>query len=148
MIKNSLPLAAALAAALVCPSYASAQDSTPAAKPEELAAYYTSVIEKRTEGIVRDLALADAAKSNRVHETIMSQYRALKERDDAIDAKLKALAKQGGGKEADRAALFQTMSKPLHEQFLAKLAADLTPEQIETVKDKMTYGKLKFTYDG
>src|SRR5260221_7523484 len=110
MIKSSMPLAAALVAAVLCPSPASAQYSTPAAKPEDLAAYYTGVIERRTTGIVSDLALADMARSNRVHETIMSQYRSLKTRDEAIDAKLKDVPKQGGGKDADRAGLFQTMS--------------------------------------
>jgi len=148
MNKNSLALAAAVAAAALYTPSASAQYSTPAAKPEDLAAYYSGVIERRTTGIVTDLALADAAKSNRVHETIMSQYRSLKARDEEIDAKLKEMAKQDGGKATDRAGLFQTMSKPLHEQFLSKLSADLTPEQVETVKDKMTYGKVKFTFDG
>jgi Protein of unknown function (DUF3826) len=35
----------------------------------------------------------------------------------------------------------------LHDQFLAKLSAVLTPEQIEKVKDRMTYNKVKVTYD-
>ena len=30
---------------------------------------------------------------------------------------------------------------------MAKLSADLTPEQVEQVKDKMTYNKVKVTYD-
>ena len=30
---------------------------------------------------------------------------------------------------------------------MAKLAADLTPEQVEKVKDKMTYNKVQVTYD-
>ena len=51
MIKNSMPIAAALVAAIFCPPCASAQYSTPAAKPEDLAAYYTGVIERRTTGI-------------------------------------------------------------------------------------------------
>ncbi len=36
----------------------------------------------------------------------------------------------------------------LHQQFLSKLAENLTPEQVEQVKDKMTYGKVQFTYAG
>jgi hypothetical protein len=39
------------------------------------------------------------------------------------------------------------MTKPLHDEFLTKLSADLTPQQVETIKDKMTYGKVKVTYD-
>ena len=55
--------------------------------------------------------------------------------------------KETAGKAATRDNLFQSMSKPLHEQFLAKLSENLTPEQVEKVKDRMTYGKVKFTYD-
>ena len=40
-----------------------------------------------------------------------------------------------------------TESKPLHEKFLATLAENLTPEQVEQVKDGMTYKKVKVTYD-
>ena len=38
--------------------------------------------------------------------------------------------------------------KTLHDQFLSALAENLSPEQIETVKDKMTYGKVQFTFAG
>jgi hypothetical protein len=36
----------------------------------------------------------------------------------------------------------------LHDDFLAKLAKNLTPEQVDRVKDKMTYGKVQFTFAG
>jgi molecular chaperone GrpE (heat shock protein) len=38
--------------------------------------------------------------------------------------------------------------KSLHDEFIANLSASLTPEQVEKVKDKMTYGKVQFTYAG
>jgi Spy/CpxP family protein refolding chaperone len=38
--------------------------------------------------------------------------------------------------------------KALHDQFIAKLSADLTAEQVEKVKDKMTYNKVQVTYNG
>ena len=78
-----------------------------------------------------------------MHDIIIAQYRALRARDEVIDAKLKADGKEVNY--ANRAAQLQAASKPLHDQFLAKLAADLTPEQIETVKNKMTYNKVKVT---
>jgi len=37
--------------------------------------------------------------------------------------------------------------KSLHDSFVAKLNGELTPEQVEIVKDKMTYNKVKVTYD-
>ena len=64
-----------------------------------------------------------------------------------IDARLKTPTNDPSAVKPDRAALFQTMSKPLHDEFLTKLAADLSPQQVEIVKDKMTYNKLKVTYD-
>jgi hypothetical protein len=36
----------------------------------------------------------------------------------------------------------------LHGQYIAGLSAQLTPEQVEQVKDKMTYGKVQFTFKG
>ena len=40
------------------------------------------------------------------------------------------------------------MLKSLHGEFIAKLSTSLKPEQIEKVKDKMTYGKVQFTFNG
>jgi hypothetical protein len=35
----------------------------------------------------------------------------------------------------------------LHDHFLTQLAKHLSPDQIDKVKDKMTYNKVKITYD-
>jgi len=124
---------------------ASAQTSLPAATQEDMEGVYTTAIENRTTDILKLLNLTDAAKSNVVHDIIIAQYRALRARDMAIDARLKA-----DGKEVtytNRADLLPAQSKPLHEQFLAKLAVILTPEQIEKVKNQMTYNKVAVTYD-
>ena len=124
---------------------ASAQYSEPPAQPAEIEAAYTIAIDKRAAAIVEALKLSDSGKAARVTEVLTNQYRSLRARDEAIDAKIKAQAKEGA--KIERASLFPSMSAPLHEKFLSRLATDLTPEQIETVKDKMTYGKVKVTYD-
>ncbi|HEX5222701.1 MAG TPA: DUF3826 domain-containing protein, partial [Verrucomicrobiae bacterium] len=49
--------------------------------------------------------------------------------------------------ESNRAAVVQLLSKRLHTEFLDKLASNLSPTQIEIVKDRMTYGRLKLNYD-
>src|SRR5439155_20003909 len=93
--------------------------------------------------------------SQRVHDTIITQYRSLRAWHGANDPRLKSL-NQDFGKAAKDAQSgiqaqvneVQTSLKALHEQFIAKLAADLAPELVETVKDKMTYNKVKVTYDG
>ncbi len=120
---------------------------TPPAQPAEIEAAYTLAIDKRVAAIVSALDIKDEAKTTRVTQILTNQYRSLRARDEVIDAKLKVGAKDATGAKLDRPALLQEMSKPLHDQFLTKLATELTPAQIETVKDKMTYSKVKVTYD-
>jgi hypothetical protein len=124
---------------------ASAQYSLPPGSPEELEAIYTTAIENRTAAILTLLNLSDTAKAARVHDIIIAQYRTLRARDEAIDALLKLQGKEANY--TNRATLLQSQSQPLHDMFLAKLSAELTPEQVEIVKDKMTYNKVKVTYD-
>ncbi len=100
------------------------------------------------------LGINDTAKSARVHNVIMAQYRALRAWHDANDARLKALGKEAHGSEKEAAATagaqlgqIHSSLKALHDQFLSKLSADLTPQQVEKVKDKMTYNKVEVTYN-
>lgn len=144
MKNHCLPLSAILAATAMLIQTSHAQ-SLPAATKADMEAVYTTAIENRTTDILKLLNLTDEAKSNEVHDLIIAQYRALRARDEAIDARLKA-----DGKEityANRADLLVAQSKPLHEQFLAKLAGVLTPEQVEKVKNQMTYNKVAVTFD-
>jgi hypothetical protein len=145
MKKLLSPISLITAAAICLIGSASAQYSLPPASPEETEAVYNTAIENRTTAIMDLLKLSDAAKSARVHDIIIAQYRTLKTRDEAIDSLLKMQ-----GKPADytnRARLRLSESQALHDQFLSKLAAELTPEQVEIVKDKMTYNKVQVTYD-
>jgi len=102
---------------------------------------YSTAIENRMADILKLLALEDPTRSNRVHDVIVGQYRALKARDEVLNAAF-------GKDHSQRADLYQAISRPLHDQFLARLSAELTPEQVEKVKDKMTYGKVEFTHEG
>lgn len=124
-----------------------AQENTPPANAEDMEAAYTTAIEKRTTDILDKLALSDRAKAARVHDIVIVQYRTLRARDAAIDNLLNAHGKMLAGTEADREALYQCLSRPLHRSFLAKLGTELSPEQIDIVKDRMTYDKVKVTYD-
>jgi hypothetical protein len=111
--------------------------------PEQIEAKYTQAIEGRTVDILKVLALSDTNQSAKVHDIIMAQYRALRAWHDVNDAKLKAAKGDTNAVAQIRGSL-----KSLHEEFIAKLSASLTPEQVEQVKDKMTYGKVQFTYAG
>lgn len=144
------PLLPFLAASALAANAAAAADATERTAPftaAEREAVYTSSIEKRAGDILKLLTLTDPAKLPRVHDAIIAQYRSLRARDEAIDGMLQALSKNAPGIETNRQAIVRVVSQQLHPQFLARLATDLTPEQVETVKDQMTYNKVKVTYD-
>ena len=121
--------------------------STPPLTLEEKEALYNTTVEDRTLKIMVALAMTDAAASNQVHDAIVAQYHALKARDAAIEAELWNVAKGSGEWTKQRNAMFPAMSQPLHDHFISTLSKNLTPEQMEMVKDRMTYGKVAFTYN-
>jgi Spy/CpxP family protein refolding chaperone len=127
--------------ALAAAEKSSATDANPT--PEQIEANYTRAIEGRTADILKVLALSDTNQSAKVHDLILAQYRALRAWHDANDPKLKAA--KG---DTNTVAQIRSSLKTLHAQFIAGLSAQLTPEQVEQVKDKMTYGKVQFTYAG
>lgn len=145
MKKRSIAVSSLLASAALFNQSVSAQLSTPPATPAEMEAIYTASIESRTEEILKPLALTDATKSNRVHDIIIAQYRVMRSRDEVINAKLEAEGKDINY--ANRAGQLESESKTLHDYFLAQLAKLLSPEDVEKIKDKMTYNKVKITYD-
>ena len=107
-------------------------------------AAYLADLDKRGEAVLNDLKLADADKAARVKQAVINQYRVIKYTDDAALAGVPKDDKAATAKAKEIAA---TAKKPLHDAFVAKLAADLTPEQVETVKDRMTYNVVRVTYD-
>jgi hypothetical protein len=138
----------ALSNLTLIPMVPAAPATEPVASDADKEAEYTKAIEKRTADILALLDINDPEKTKRVHDTIMGQYRALRDWHDANDAKLKKAMK--GTSDEDKAQVQEITAsrKALHDAYLAKLSADLTPEQVEKVKDKMTYGKVEFTYKG
>ena len=128
-------------------AWSARSQTSPPFTAEEREAIYTATIEKRTRAITESLSIADATKSNAVHLTIVAQYRALRARDAAVDEMFQSLAQNVPGIESNRVAVVLLLSKRLHGEFLAKLAENLSPAQIDIVKDRMTYGKVQVTYD-
>ena len=123
-----------------------------AASSSEEDAAYTRAITNRADKIVAPLGLDDVAKATRVRDLIVNQYRSLSAIHAARDAKIAEAAgkpasdpvaqawKGLAAKEADLK-LF-----PLHRQFVARLDAELTPEQVNQVKDGLTYGVVPITF--
>jgi Spy/CpxP family protein refolding chaperone len=110
---------------------------------EDVEAGYTRAIEGRTTDILALLEITNPVVKVKVHDIIMAQYRSLRAWHDVNDAKLKAARSDTNATAQIRGSL-----KSVHDEFIAKLSACLTPEQVEKVEDKMTYGKVQFTYAG
>ena len=141
MNKSLQTTLAAFAFSAIVADSACAQYQAPPPTAAEMEAAYTVAIDKRTTDIVAALTFSDTTKSNKIYTIIIAQYRALRARDDAAAARAKAAGKETAAAER------QEQTQKLQAEFLAKLSAELTPEQIVVVKDKLTYGKLKVTYD-
>lgn len=104
-------------------------------------AAYTQTLEKRVADILDVLKLTEPPQHKNVHDLLIAQYRTLNGWHNANDTKRKAAK----GEEAET---FKNSLKAIHDKFIAALAVELTPAQVEQVKDKMTYGKVQFTFTG
>jgi hypothetical protein len=143
--RHFLAVSSLLAGATLFAQFASAQMRTPPASSAEMEALYTTSIEGRTLDILKPLALTNSVASNAVHDLIIAQYRVMRSRDELINAKLDAMGKDINY--ANRAGELQAESQLLHQHFIAELTKLVPPEDIEKIKDKMTYNKVKITYD-
>ena len=104
---------------------------------------YSQTISGRADDILKILALIDTNTAAKVHAAIVTQYRSLRSWHDENDSRLKAAKANTNATTQIRASL-----EMLHEKFLSTLAEKLSPEQTEAVKDKLTYGKVQFTFAG
>lgn len=101
---------------------------------KEKEADYLKVVTKRAGKIVETLNIPDSVKFYKVREIIAYQYRDLNKIHDR--------AKESANNDKD------SKLKSLHNEYLSKLAKELNPQQIEKVKDGMTYKVLPITYKG
>jgi len=141
----------ALLFAFIFPCLLHAQDTTKAAKEAE----YNNVLVKRADKIVATLNIKDTAVYNRVLQTVVQQYKDLNAVHDARNAKTKEVrSNKTEDKKAteDKVAALENEANAklydLHCGYFAKLAVDLSPEQVEQIKDGMTYNVLPITYKG
>jgi hypothetical protein len=116
-------------------------------------AAYARAIASRAEKIVANLALVQEEQAQRVRQLIADQYRGLRAIHDLRDETLTRLRHDssrapGSRDAADREVRQGAQLKQfeLHRQFVARLTAELTPEQVTQVKDGMTYGVVPATY--
>lgn len=115
-------------------------------------AYVESIV-KRSQKIVDKLGLTSGSKkADEVTKIIANRYFKLNDIYEIRDAKVKA-AKDSLTGEAKNSAIQQAQNEKdaalyrCHFEFPADLSLYLSPEQIDAVKDGMTYGVVKVTYD-
>ncbi|MDR0833772.1 MAG: DUF3826 domain-containing protein [Candidatus Symbiothrix sp.] len=106
---------------------------------------YTQVLTDRAQKIVNTLNIQDKDACQRVTDMLVHQYKSLGVIHDGLAADLKKTKDEAAVKllklEADQ------KLNTLHAEFLGNLFSELTPDQVIQVKDGMTYGVVKVTYD-
>lgn len=114
-------------------------------------AYVESIV-NRSKKIVDKLALNDEDKEREVTNIIANRYFKLNDIYSVRDAKVKAAKDSLTGSAKNEAIQAAQNEKDAtlyrcHFEFPADLSLYLTPEQIVAVKDGMTFGVVKVTYD-
>ncbi len=114
---------------------------------------YVESIVNRSQKIVDKLGLTDAKVAEDVCNVIANRYFELNDIYEIRDAKVKAVKESGLTGDAKTEALKAAENEKdaalyrSHFAFPASLSLFLNEEQIEAVKDGMTYGVVKVTYE-
>ena len=114
---------------------------------------YVESIINRSQKIVDKLGLTDAKVAEDVCNVIANRYFELNDIYEIRDAKVKTVKESGLTGDAKNAALKAAENEKdaalyrSHFAFPASLSLFLNEEQIEAVKDGMTYGVVKVTYE-
>ena len=114
---------------------------------------YVESIVNRSQKIVDKLGLTDAKVAEDVCNVIANRYFELNDIYEIRDAKVKAVKESGLTGDAKNEALKAAENEKdaalyrSHFAFPASLSLFLNGEQIEAVKDGMTYGVVKVTYE-
>ncbi|TXK23455.1 DUF3826 domain-containing protein [Pontibacter qinzhouensis] len=130
-----------------------AQKAKKSAKEEAQA--YIQVTNQRADKIVDNMAISDRTKKLKVRDYVAQQYRDLSRIHEQRDARVKAVKETAGtNKQATEKRIAEIdeftnaeLAK-LHQTFIGNLQAQLSAEQVDQVKDGMTYGVVPITYKG
>ncbi len=118
--------------------------STARAESEEEA--YQRVVEERAAKISHEMTFTGEDHKLRVQKRIVDQYRILRDIHAARDSQI------SGAKDASSITAFEQQAKlamfEAHNRFLAQLNSELSCDQVEQVKDGLTYGVVNHTYNG
>ncbi|MBD8488577.1 DUF3826 domain-containing protein [Echinicola sp. CAU 1574] len=112
---------------------------------------YVKVTNERARKIVDNMGIQSPEKADKVTGYIAEQYRNLSLIHDERDKKIEAAKENLEGEEQQKLTqkaekkANKSMSK-LHKKYLAQLSSELTDEQVEEVKNGMTYNVAPNTF--
>lgn len=115
---------------------------------------YWEVVSKRADKIVNTLDINEQAKFDRVRDLIAQQYYDLNGILDGSKSKIEAVKKQAATKAKATKSVDKLKAKAdreiakLHTKYLKNLASELSPEQVDGVKNWMSYNVFTNTYKG
>ena len=140
-------------ALLLAGAPASAQSPGPTAPKAAEEQAYLNALAERCRRILVPLQLDSEALSNRVHAILMEQYQTLRHIHDRRDRALDELAGRQSStpeeRQQRRQQILDDVRKELdqaHRAFLDRLGRELPPEQVDRIKDGMTYNLVDVTY--
>ncbi|MBV7530200.1 DUF3826 domain-containing protein [Chitinophaga sp. sic0106] len=109
---------------------------------------YEKVLTERTSKIVKNLDITDSSRYHTVMNTIVHQYMDL----NVVHEQYKTAVTGIKADSSNATAIKQQEEKrndalrTLHQRFIASLGKQLNPQQVDQVKDGMTYRVLPVTY--
>jgi len=114
---------------------------------------YVKDITGRADKIVANLAISDIKKAENVRNIIRDQYSNLNDIYTQRDLKAKEIKSKNEGNKVERDSALAKQNREvtksldkLHKKYISKLSAQLTDEQVDLVKNGMTYNVLLITY--
>lgn len=114
---------------------------------------YIQVITERSDKIVATLGITDSATYYQVRDVLVTQYARLNAHHEEREVEIKKLKDAFAGQKEvleEKRTQYETKEnatlREVHQAFLEALASLIQPEQIEKIKDGMTYGVLPLTY--
>jgi hypothetical protein len=114
---------------------------------------YVKMITERSAKIVANLGITDAKKTEKVTGLIRDQYSELNDIYAERDAHVKDIKEKNKDNKVERDSALAKENRTIeallvkqHKKYIGKLSAQLTNEQVDLVKNGMTYNVLPITY--
>lgn len=114
---------------------------------------YLRVITQRSDKIVATLGISDTIRYRNVRDILVGQYAAINSHHEGRGAKIRGLKAEYSGraelleeKRTQYEAAADSELRSLHSDFIVQLKQYLDPDQLDGVKNGMTYGVLPLTY--